>query len=908
MAKKKIGRQPRDVKALAQAAVAKLLRFAVLMGLPIQIGLPFALFPPALNFFAEHLTYLVSPAVILLALGIYGFANYSRTHPPKDKRGKPRRPVRAPRVPLKQVVADATDIIANLDHVAWRIIYLLGFLAAIIIPILVPVAVADIQEIDTTLRPVLLSAGIPAILALALVWRIASIMRSRSSWIDEIFAIARDNLDYKPLPERGTPTKRQQITATPHLAIQVRKWKNLTEGDTCFVWAPEKLSADDAKAWDKFGVNLEEKLPREEEWRIRTKGYRGRGALVGPANYPRAVLWDGEYDPDPLTFYLARDLETGDVFKFSLNSTSPHIGLSGGTSSGKSSAAEIIAAQVLMTPMPWDPNLRGTVDIIDPKDTFAGRWLGRPGVVVSSGVKNSEIEGDEYVYNEDGDVVCEKTGVMVMAAHVHEIEQEYQRRAATLSKYAESDAAEWLSLPEEVLKREQFATKLVIMDEFLDHTSGMKGKSDRIVMENEAREYIVGTTDYLLRKARNVGIHIIMIAQRANMELVGPTIMTNLPVRIVTGQIDDSQLKSMFSMEPKNIPSLPSTYRNPETGEEQKVQGRARMILALGQPVAKIQVMWFGGGKPNNKTLNKWLPRGSRPVNGDFSLPTDTGVRSPDEFDAEGNLIDGAEVSVEAVVPTPDEDDAAISHATSEAEPTDEEKQGSDDSEDLESVHEDEEAEPGDHEDSGEPEDAEDPEDAEYSVEGQLDDLDGGTENEDEDGGENSQDAPGIFPAATTEDSCESCDAESSWSCPECGKRYCTGHGGRTRNPDPEASGRFVCGECASSNPLVAVGMDAILPDVDTKVRRYKLHYEHTIRTDDNGEYGELRIRTEDGGKKIVEVFSRPHEGSPDNGFAYRARSSSGTVQGLAAVQDRIDVAVSTYVRARKEKTGGDAA
>lgn len=878
MAEKKTARQAGEKKPRLKTAVARLLRFAVFMGIPIQASIPFVLFPPALTFLLDHLTYFVGPLVVLLSLGIYGFANYSRTHPPKDKRGKPLRPVRAPRVPLKQVIADATDIIANLDHVAWRIIYLLGFLGAITAPILMPVTVADvesfenIENIGSTLRPVLISAGIPAVLALALVWRIASIMRSRSNWIDEMFAIARDCLDYKPLPERGTPTNRQRITATPHLAVEVRKWKTLTEGDTCFVWAPEKLSADNAKAWDQFSVNLEEKMPRAEEWRIRTRGFKGRGALVGPANYPRSVLWDGEYDPDPLTFLLASDLETGEIFKVSLNSTSPHIALSGGTSSGKSSAAEIIAAQALMTPMPWDPDLRGTVDILDPKNTFAGRWLGRPGVRVSDGVKNSEIAGDEYIFNEDGDVVCEKTGVMVMADHLREIEQEYRRRADTLGKYSDSDAADWLSLSEDVLRQERFSTKIVILDEFLDHTSGMKGKDERIVMENEAREYIVNMTDYLLRKARNVGIHIILIAQRANMELVGPTMMTNLQVRIVTGQIDDSQLKSMFSVEPKNVPSLPSAYLDPETGDEQKVQGRARIVMALGQQISKVQVMWFGGGKPNNMTLNKWLPRGSRPVNGDFSFPTDARVRTSEDFDEEGNLLDG---SVEEENSSPEAD-------ASEADDV---------------------ADAVGHADVSEVAEAEGPDEPE---EPEADDSD--DEQEEEPESHEPTEEPGIFPAASPENSCEACSAESSWSCPECGNRYCTTHGDRTRNPDPEASGRFVCGNCASSNPLVAVGMDTILPDVDTKVRRYKLHYEHAIREDDRGEYGELRVRAEDGGKKIVEVFSRPHESSPDSGFAYRARSSSGTVEGLAAVQDRIDMAISTYVRARKEKTGGDAA
>src|SRR5699024_510530 len=166
------------------------------------------------------------------------------------------------------------------------------------------ITVTDLQTVAQEPQPLLISAGVPALFAAILLGLIASIMRARMGWIEEMYAIARDSFEYKPLPERGTPTRRQRITATPHLAIDVRRWKTLTEGDTFFVWVPEKLSAADQKTWDEFSVNLEEKMPREEEWRIRTAGQRGRGAIVGPANYPRAILWDGEYDPDPLTFHL----------------------------------------------------------------------------------------------------------------------------------------------------------------------------------------------------------------------------------------------------------------------------------------------------------------------------------------------------------------------------------------------------------------------------------------------------------------------------------------------------------------------------------------------------------------------------------------------------------------------------
>src|SRR5699024_3040665 len=396
---------------------------------------------------------------------------------------------------------------------------------------------------------------------------------------------------------------RQRITATPHLAIDVRRWKTLTEGDTFFVWVPEKLSAADQKTWDEFSVNLEEKMPREEEWRIRTAGQRGRGAIVGPANYPRAILWDGEYDPDPLTFHLGDNLETGAHYTLTLNDTSPHLAVSGGTSSGKTSGAEIIAAQTLVTPMSWDPTLYGQVHLVDPKGPLAQRWAGRPGVVVSNGQDDSAV--DPYVYNDEGDVECEKTGVMVMAEHLQEIEDEHQRRGRVLSQYP--DAATWVSLPDEVKREEKFFPLVVIMDEFIDHTSGQRGKSTRVELENEAREFIVTMADWLARKARNVGIHLILIAQRANMKLIGDTLMTNMPVRLVTGQIDDSQLQTMFALPTRDVPKLPSTRHDPKTGQTKTIPGRARILNALGQSIYKIQIMYFGG-EFNSDTLDKWLP------------------------------------------------------------------------------------------------------------------------------------------------------------------------------------------------------------------------------------------------------------------------------------------------------------
>lgn len=863
---KKTKRQRNAKRVTFKNMVSGLLRFLVFLAIPIHIAIPFYYFPPIEEFALGHLTYFVGPLVILIALAIYGYANHSRTHPPKDKKGKPRRPVKAPRISLSRVISNSVDIIANLDHLIWRLLYLAGYIAGIAVPIYYPVTVDDIQQIESSARHVGISAGVPAGLALILVIRIGTIMRGRLEWIDEMYAIARDCFDYKPLPERGTPTKRQRITATPHLAIDVRKWKTLTEGDVCFVWVPEKLSASAVEVWDEFGLNLEEKMPREEEWRIRSKGFKGRGALIGPANYPRSILWDGEYDSDPLTFQLGANLETGETYKTTFNDTSPHAAISGGTASGKTSGAEIIAAQALLKPMPWDPTLHGQVHVVDPKGPFAQRWAGRPGVIVSNGQKDSDIE--PHVYDDEGEVICEKTGVMVMAEHMQHIEEEHKRRAEVLSRYP--DAATWVSLPDEVKREERFFPIVVILDEFIDHTSPLPGKGSRIEMENEAREFIVSMTDWQLRKARNVGIHILLIAQRANMKLIGDTMMTNMPVRLVTGQIDKSQLTSMFAIPATDVPRLPSTSQDPETGAVKTIPGRARILNALGQSITKIQIMWFGGDS-NSKTLDKWLPRGEKPLNGNFSLPTGTRPRTKEDFDSQGNLIEPQEEgATEAPSEGPAED-----QAEAPAEP----HQETPDETPAEEA-------------------GEEADDAEFAD-------DSASPNAEEEAADEPE-APGIFPAAAaTDDSCDDCDSTSSWSCTECETRYCTEHGQRTRNPDPDAAARFICGDCAANHPMVAVGLATVLPDVVTKAQRYRLHYEHAIREDDKGQYGELRVRAEEGGKKIVEVFSRAHEGASDDGFAYRARSSSGTVEGLTAVQDRIDVAISTFVRKRREKTGG---
>lgn len=888
-------------KTLLTKVVPGLLRTLVHLVFPAQIAAPFFLTDDGLGFYLAHLTYPLAAVVVAITCAAYALNNHQRVHPPKDKRGKQRRAPLPPRNSLSTVIRDVVDVIANLDTIPWRVFYLVGFVVTIIITLGRPVSVDDIVALTqggSVSGELIVSALTPLLYAAICLFHLGNITKRRNAWIEQVYAIANAFLKYKPLPQRGVASKRHRITATPHLAVEVRKWRNLTEGDQLFVWAPEHLSTNDQDAWSEFEANLTEQMPRNEEWRIVTTGQRGKGALVTPANYPRQVVWDGTFDPtDPLAFDLGVDLEDGDTYSLTLEG-SPHGAISGPTETGKTSAAEILAAQVLVRPMPWDLTLYGQLHILDPKGPFAKRWIGRPGVICSNGQDNSQVE--PYVYDEEGNVACEKTGVFVMADHLQYIEEEHKRRATILGQY--QNAATWAALPPEVLKAEKFFPMLVVMDEFLDHTMKAKGADVRTKLENENREFIVSMADWHMRKARNVGIHYILIGQRANMKLFGDTLMTNAPLRLVTGQMDLSQLRSMFELDNgQSVPSLPSTYVN-GAGKVKTVRGRARVRNSGGQAIKKIQVMYFGGDE-NADTLDKWLPRGERPKNGEFRLPEGTRPRKASDFDEEGNFIGEPDA---AAITTPVDGDGNPTGApqvpADVTESPEEAKEATvgEDPQEAETYEEDPDAGiDTDDEDDPAPDDGEateaptpptppakpaQAEDDAAPPEGEVppDDAE--------------EDAP-IFPAQKSADSCASCDSDPSWTCQQCGDRYCADHGNRTRNPDPAAQARFLCADCADRSPLKAVGLSVLLPETLTKTTRYKLHLDYGVNDSEDGPYGQLTIRVSEGGPKIVVVTSRPN----GDDFAYQAQSSSGTVNGLAAAEDRIDVSISTYVRKRQE-------
>lgn len=321
-------------------------------------------------------------------------------------------------------------------------------------------------------------------------------------------------------------------------------------------------------------------------------------------------VWNGETDPDPLAFVLGTDYATGDPYRFAFTRKSPHMLFGGICGSGKTCVAENIAVQALTKPMPWDTDLFATVDIVDPKGDTARRWRGRRNVVVSHGQLNSGVE--ESVYDKDGNTVCEKTGVVVMAEHMDQILQEFQRRMQVLARYPE--AGSWLDLPDDAKRDARLAPKIVVLDEFLNHTVQMPYRDPLNQAENEARQRIMAMTSSLLRGGANVGIHLIVVTQRMTMQRVDDPMVTNIPVRCLMGPGEPHGLTFMFGRYSRPVPEIPFD----QDGHPRR--GAGRIMTELGGPVDAVQFMRLGPVQDTDP-LDEWLPRGETPVNGDFTVP-----------------------------------------------------------------------------------------------------------------------------------------------------------------------------------------------------------------------------------------------------------------------------------------------
>lgn len=794
------------------------------------------------EYFLTHLGLAVIVLVPFAQVFIYTFRNYSRTHPPKTKSGKPKRPPLPALPKTSQYVRDTTDIMGNLDLMPWRLFYAIGFLAIVLLAgVFYPLSADTFSNFSgpgkqEAIRELIAGLGVPLIYYGISIYRTQSVINARQDSIGAVYAIARDTLGY-PKANARTTTPRQAKLKNPHEAIEVKKWRALYEIDEFFAVAPEELSVEDVKKWDEFSVNLNAKLPRDEEWRVQ-RDPRGRGAKVGPANYPTGVLWDGEIDPDPLTYIIGQNLESGRKQYLTLNDVSPHIAISGGTSSGKTSLAEIIAAQVLIKPMPWDPDLYGMVVIVDPKGPFARRWAGRPGVVAINGQEDA-AEPDE-----DGNPI---TGPVVMASGMEWIEVEHQRRAAILSRY--KDVATWMHLPDEVKREEKFFPILVILDEYIDHTDlEDSGGVDRIEKENFARKVTMRLANWHARKYRNVGMHTVLIAQEVKMTLIGSVLMRNLPVRVITGQMDPTQLRTMFNKESSDeIPSIPSTRYTFEDGEKKAktIPGRARIMNAGGQDIEKIQISWFGG-KTNSATLDKWLPRGEAPPNGDFTLPAGK-PRKKSDFDEEGNYIGADPAPIQdATSDLPDDD--APEHATDEAAPT------------LSGL-EDEERFP----DEWSGEESPSPATATHDVfpAAQAEDFPEGS--------------PEAQKPTCTQDGCPN---EVKADCTKCGNPNCAEH--LKRLASQKATERF-CPACRASHPLVKAGIEEVYGVMEQEVRPLK-GFKAAFQTRDDGAVS--AIITIPTGQKLIEV-----RGVPGQDPASRSRSAqhSGTDDVIEHVRDVVN-------------------
>lgn len=615
------------------------------------------------EFLSQHLALGLMSLLPIISVVVYMGRNYGRTHPPKPKRGP--KPEPKPALPsVWQRLKDNQDIVANLDPVR-PAYWVLAVAAVYVAGHHVPVSLDQITRVASSRNTEEIQRLALPFLAVFVAWlvqrvRCALVNHRRFGEIEECYQIVRASLAGNSQPRKG-----QMREATPWQTVQVKTWNALYEIDEAFVVAPRDLSVKKEDPWNDFSANLNSKMPRPEEWRVR-RDPRGRGAHIEAANYPTAVLWDGQYDPDPLTFWLGKNLNTGKNEYLTFNDASPHMALSGASSSGKTSLAEVIAAQTLVKPMPWDNTLFGWVAIIDPKGPFARRWAGRRGVSISSG--QDEMPSTD----EEGNPIT-LTGPSVMHLHLEWLEREHERRQKVLARYP--DIGSWVDMPNDVKRKERFFPIFVILDEYLDHTDKEQDAGDsRVIRENASRAGLTRLATWHARKYRNVGMHTILIAQEVKMSGntgIGSAFMRNLPVRGITGGMDSSQKRTMFG-EREDIPSLPATrFVIGEDGEKKAktIPGRAQIMNAAGQEIRNIQVGFFGG-EANIATLDKWLPRGEKAEPGDFT-PAKGGTVVMDE---DGNVMmpeKGAEDPESDLRVDPDDDsDADATEATSEtAEP-----------------------------------------------------------------------------------------------------------------------------------------------------------------------------------------------------------------------------------------------
>lgn len=523
--------------------------------------------------------------------------------------------------PITKAFADWIDILIFRDTKVWRVIYLLTTAVVAAALVIRPWSFDDTASLMNNSASAPPAGGLVLAVVGPLLWfifvsaRIGKIAKERAEVIVGIHNVAASTLSYPKPTQRADA---ENITLNnPYSAVVVSEWSTLTLPRKFFVMAPRTLSVTDGKPWNEFESNLTAKVTNEEGWHVE-KDRAGRGATVKPADYPRAVLWDGQQDPEPLTFILGADLDDpGTMLLFTMGEVTPHILITGGTGSGKTSAAEAIMAQAATKPMPWDETLFATCDIIDPKGPFANRWQDRPNIKVTNGTRDIEVDG------------MTESGIVAMAVHMEAIFEAMNARQAVLDKYP--NVAQWLHLPDAEKVSQRMAPRIVVMDEYLDHVAPAPGRSEQVEKENAARERITHVTNLIARKGRSLGFHLIVIAQDARMTDIGAPLVRQLVARIVMGNMDGHANGRMFGND-AIIPVLPTARI--VNGKSKTIPGRGRIMNAPGQPLHRVQAYWFGGPQ-NDETLEKYLPR-----HGAAQAPIE--AQAPDLEDADGNGIPDA--------------------------------------------------------------------------------------------------------------------------------------------------------------------------------------------------------------------------------------------------------------------------
>lgn len=261
------------------------------------------------------------------------------------------------------------------------------------------------------------------------------------------------------------------------------------------------------------------------------------------------------------------------------------------------SIVEAIVAQAAIKPMPWskpDDPIYAQCYLIDPKGPLANRWENRPNIHV--------VNGTRETVNEDGDDISGIEAMRNMVAHVEQIMLDRQRIMD------DTGVAKWQNIPEDILRSKKLAPLFLVLDEYLDHVDPDAGEGDQVERDNQARKMITQKVGLIARKGRSMGVHIMLIAQTANMTLIGNALMRQLPVRFMLGNMDESSYKSFFGMAEREVPPLPAMRTIAGTKKQKPIPGRGRVQNASGQPLSRIQAFWFGG-EDNDETLNKLLPR-----------------------------------------------------------------------------------------------------------------------------------------------------------------------------------------------------------------------------------------------------------------------------------------------------------